>query len=320
MATTLSITALLTFAAGAFSAYMILALPRALQVAKRTRKHVKAKRPVTTEDCPFEYLLNIYGKHHFAGFVRKLDPSLEATNPDKYNMVNEIMDGVHVCLILVDDITDRSPLRRGKPTAHTIFGPDETANRAYLTLTRVLNKTSKTHPQLLPFLLQCLEEIIEGQDLSLVWRRDGLAALSSGQEARERAYRQGAWLKTGALFKLVGQLVVEGHSWDDTMSKVGWYSQLQNDVKNHYSPDYALTKGSLSEDFRNGEFSYPIILALDKQPVVEALGSENETVLKRALEVVGSESVKGRCLREMRDVEREVGEWVVLWGRDERLQ
>ena len=55
-------------------------------------------------DCPYEYLLDIYGRHHFTEFVKKLSPSLKSNHPGKWEMVLEIMDGIHFCLILVDDV------------------------------------------------------------------------------------------------------------------------------------------------------------------------------------------------------------------------
>lgn len=103
-----------------------------------------------------------------------------------------------------------------------------------------------------------------------------------------------------------------------------WYSQLQNDLKNLYSADYALAKGALAEDLRNGEFSYPIILALEQPSqghlVEEALASDGDPrSIDRALEVVRSEEVRGRCLRELKALEGVVGEWVEPWGRREKL-
>lgn len=178
-------------------------------------------RPHVSQDCPYEYLLDIYGRHHFAGFVRKLDAQMETRDPTKWQMILEIMDRIHFCLILVDDITDNSEFRRGKPAAHIMFGSHETANRAYLSLTRIMNKTLREKPQLYPFLLQNLEEILEGQDISLVWRRDGLSRLPRLHEDRVKAYRRSAYLKTGALFRLVGQLVAENYSNDDLMTRVG---------------------------------------------------------------------------------------------------
>ncbi|KAI0600761.1 isoprenoid synthase domain-containing protein [Biscogniauxia sp. FL1348] len=137
-------------------------------------------------------------------------------------MVLEIMDCMHLCLIMVDDITDESDYRKGHPAAHKIYGRSETANRAYLRVSQILNKTAQEFPQLLPWLTQNLAEILEGQDMSLIWRRDSLSSFPVAHDDRLTAYRQMASLKTGALFRLLGQLVLENRSMDDTMSKVGY--------------------------------------------------------------------------------------------------
>ncbi|KAF8538052.1 prenyl transferase [Trichophaea hybrida] len=294
----------------------------------RAKIHQTVYKPVNprltsvSEDCPYEYLLNIYGKYHFAGFVRKLSPSLELSNPKKWHMVLEIMDGIHFCLILVDDITDNSELRKGRPAAHKIFGSSETANRAYLSLTRIMNKTLKEQKQLIPFLLQNLEEVLEGQDMSLVWRRDGIRSLPLRHEDRVTAYRRCASLKTGALFRLVGQLVTEDHSNDELMARVGWYCQLQNDCKNVYSSEYAKLKGTYAEDLWNGEFSYPIILALNHPQgdyVAKALQSGTEEDIMKALAVVQSDAVRNECLGEMKQIGSTVTDFIGIWGRKEKL-
>lgn len=89
-------------------------------------------------------------------------------------------------------------------------------------MTQLLNRTVHEFPRLAPFLMQCLEEILEGQDMSLVWRRDGLASFPVGPKERDAAYRQMASLKTGALFRLLGQLVLENKSMDATMTTVAY--------------------------------------------------------------------------------------------------
>ncbi|MCJ1243268.1 hypothetical protein MMC30_000465 [Trapelia coarctata] len=307
--------ALVFIAISVVSVTLATSLPKPRKISRKSIRSVP-------EDCPYEYILNVYGRHHFAGFVRKLSSSLETDNPKKWQMILEIMDGMHFCLILVDDITDNSNFRKGLPAAHTIFGSSETANRAYFSLTRIMNKTAKEQPQLIPFLLQNLEEVLEGQDISLVWRRDGLQSLPPRHEDRITAYRRSAYLKTGALFRLVGQLVSEDHSNDELMTRVGWYCHLQNDCKNVYSTDYATAKGSLAEDLRNGEFSFPIILALNQPEghlVAEALQSGQERDFAKALAVVQGEAVKGVCLRELREVGSGVKEFVEIWGRKEKL-
>jgi hypothetical protein len=67
-----------------------------------------------------------------------------------------------------------------------------------------------------------LEEILEGQDISLVWRRDGLSCFPVNKYEREDAYRRMASLKTGALFRLLGHLVMEDRSMDETLTQIGY--------------------------------------------------------------------------------------------------
>ncbi|KAB8269732.1 terpenoid synthase [Aspergillus minisclerotigenes] len=269
-------------------------LPPLLPSAKRLLVGKKNPSKITSLECPYSYIRQIYGTHHWAPFVDKLSPNLKTERPAKYHMILEIMDGIHLCLMLVDDISDGSDYRKGRPAAHHIYGPSETANRAYYRVTQLLNRTVHEFPELAPWLLQCLEEILEGQDLSLVWRRDGLSAFPVQPEERVAAYRQMAYLKTGALFRLVGQLVLENQSYDDTLSTVAWYSQLQNDCKNVYSSDYAKAKGAIAEDLRNGELSYPIVVALNApkgQYVVRALEFRSPHNIRQALRVIQSDQI-----------------------------
>jgi geranylgeranyldiphosphate transferase len=59
---------------------------------------------ITSHECPYSYIRQIYGHHHWAPFVERMSPNLHKDNPKKYEIVHEIMDAVHLCLILVDDV------------------------------------------------------------------------------------------------------------------------------------------------------------------------------------------------------------------------
>ncbi|KAK6859489.1 prenyl transferase AtmC [Apiospora arundinis] len=276
--------------------------------------------------CPFEYLLAQYGKHHFAPFVKALSPSLKTEDPATYRLVLDIMDAVHFCSILVDDIADNSQQRKNKPTAHMLFGGPETVNRAYLVLTRVINRTVRQKPQLAAEIMKALEKILEGQDLSLVWRRDGLEdSFPSDDIGRRTEYKRMAQLKTGTLFVLLGRLLNNGEDdLDDKMTRFGWYAQLQNDCKNIYSAEYALNKGVVAEDLRNGELSYPIVeaLILDKEGgiVAKALQSRSPEDIEAALEVLESQPVKTACLKAMQDACVGVELLEAVWGRRESME
>lgn len=59
---------------------------------------------ITGLECPYEYLREVYGRYHWAPFVHKLSPNLRNDDHSKYLMVLEIMDAIHLCLMLVDDV------------------------------------------------------------------------------------------------------------------------------------------------------------------------------------------------------------------------
>ncbi|KHN94002.1 prenyl transferase [Metarhizium album ARSEF 1941] len=295
--------------------------------------------------CPYEYLLGIYGRHHFAPFIKAFRPALKEEDPEKYALILDIMDAVHFCLILVDDICDDSSKRKNQTTAHLIYGSCETANRAYFVLTKMINRAMRERPVLGVELLKALEQMLEGQDLSLVWRRDGLESFGYSEEERVPMYKHMAQLKTGTLFVLLGRLLNDGgDQLDDLFVRFGygqmlpvslvahqangsrggsWYAQLQNDCKNIYSDEYAVNKGGVAEDLRNGELSFPIVIALnDKQTqsrVQEAFRSHNEGDIEKALAGLQAPSVKKKCLEALQDAGQGLDKLVAVWGRQEHM-
>lgn len=193
--------------------------PQQFGYLKKAAPHNGVPRSI---NCPYDYLLNIYGQHHFEPFVQWFKPSLEQDDPQKYSLILDIMDAVHFCLILVDDISDDSSQRKSQPTAHTLYGASETANRAYFVLTQVINRALREHPVLGVELMKALEDILHGQDKSLIWRRDGLSSFPTKSNERIAAYKEMAQLKTGTLFKLLGRLLNDGSTeLDDVLIRFG---------------------------------------------------------------------------------------------------
>lgn len=215
---------------------------------------------------------------------------------------------------------------------------------------------TRDFPDLAPWLIQDLEDILEGQDLSLIWRRDGLAGFPVDAVDRVNEYRRMASLKTGSLFRLLGHMVLENQSMDEALTLVAydftlslppspflspslafvyrpsdtnsgmpmirWCSQLQNDSKNLYSSEYAKLKGSIAEDLRNHELTYPIVLGLDVpegQWVVRALESPSSRNIRNALRVIRGDEVRKMCMEEMKRSGATVKDWLELWGRKEKL-
>jgi hypothetical protein len=71
----------------------------------------------------------------------------------------------------IDDIEDKSILRRGIPVAHSIYGVPSTINAAiYLLLKGLRNLQSLNHPDAIKVCTEQLLEMCYGQGLELCWR------------------------------------------------------------------------------------------------------------------------------------------------------
>ena len=113
-------------------------------------------------ECPYEYILQAYGRNHFSNIIDILDPQLESRDPNLFELILEILDAIHFGAILVDDVADNSLLRKGKLAAHHIYGSSETVNRAYLRILEVMEKCRQQQPLLIPFVMENLTQIHQG--------------------------------------------------------------------------------------------------------------------------------------------------------------
>jgi geranylgeranyl pyrophosphate synthase/predicted secreted hydrolase len=188
---------------------------------------------------------------------------------------------LHNASLIIDDIQDASPLRRGRPAIHHSYGVDvaiSAANTAYfLPLLVVLD-----HPVLTREEKQGISEAYQrqlvrahlGQSLDLFWTRtlspDRLAtwmADSIGPKILQ-AYA----LKTAALVEGMAEAaaLLAGAGQDVRRAvlafarSLGMAFQLIDDVKNFTcAPGWGKQRG---EDLRNGKLTYVILRALEKLP------------------------------------------------------
>ncbi|GKZ24836.1 hypothetical protein AbraIFM66951_005123 [Aspergillus brasiliensis] len=276
--------------------------------------------------CPFERGLSIYGHHHFAKFFNHLNPELETADPRYYELALDLMDALHMGGMLVDDVVDDSEFRKGHQAAHLLFGKNETVNRAYTRIFEALAKVAEHRPAVLRLVMNDIYEIHNGQDISLVWRRDGLPEMDKATALS--TYRQMAYWKTGAIFRAIGHLVFGDESRDEIFTRFAWCCHLQNDCKNIYSSDYVSAKGGYVEDLKNGEYTMPIILALFASPEVsgpvrkalEETDSPNrDQLLKDGSIALQNRQVRDVCLSELEELKGSLAEFASIWGRDEKM-
>lgn len=73
--------------------------------------------------------------------------------------------------LLLDDIGDRSPLRRGRPAAHTVYGVAETINSANLAILEATSQIQSLHSQSSVVFYEQMRQIYIGQSDDLRWTR-----------------------------------------------------------------------------------------------------------------------------------------------------
>lgn len=97
-----------------------------------------------------------------------------------------------------------------------------------------------------------------------------------------------------------------------------------------FSSDVIAAKGALAEDLANGEYTFPILVALYSTPpireAIEGALSGNGELGRRFQERVGKatmmlqkDKVRGYCLTELGELREQNEEFVSLWGRKEEM-
>ncbi|KAK0702763.1 geranylgeranyl pyrophosphate synthase [Lasiosphaeris hirsuta] len=189
---------------------------------------------------------------------------------DALSTISSVIDSLHNSSLMLDDIEDSSPLRRGHPSTHAVFGSAQTINSATYLYVRAVTRIMTLHNSTtaVSIVLEELEHLFIGQSWDLYWtfhstvpsRKDYLAMIGA---------------KTGGLFRMLLRLMAcaspllsvseAGSSWAarlDTLARaVGRFFQIRDDYMNLVSADYTTQKG-FAEDLDEGKFSYPLIVAL----------------------------------------------------------
>ncbi|KAE8369819.1 isoprenoid synthase domain-containing protein [Aspergillus caelatus] len=183
---------------------------------------------------------------------------------DVVNRVKSIAETLHNASLMLDDIEDSSPLRRGQPAAHTIFGQGQTINSANYLLIQAMDQVRQLdNPSCMEVFVEEMRNLFIGQSFDLYWTRQG--ECPSQDEYLEMISQSG-------LFRLLARLMTEKASshhnstitLDSLVSLLGQYFQIRDDYKN-LTEDYTTQKG-FCEDLDEGKYSFPLVHALTTQP------------------------------------------------------
>ncbi|KIK55691.1 hypothetical protein GYMLUDRAFT_248501 [Collybiopsis luxurians FD-317 M1] len=219
--------------------------------------------PMCTQiiEAPYQYISSLPSKGIRDKFIDALSYWFKVP-PDVVEQIKAITNRSHQASLLLDDFQDSSPLRRGNPAAHTIFGAPQTINSAgYCVVKAIAEIITLGNVQIV---IDKVLNIYKGQALDLHWTFNGTCPTPA-------EYLQMIDCKTGAQFELIAQLMLANATisseanFSPLATSLGRYFQIADDYKNLVSADYTKQKG-FCEDLDEGKYSLPLIHLLRSQP------------------------------------------------------
>ncbi|ODQ77068.1 hypothetical protein BABINDRAFT_163802 [Babjeviella inositovora NRRL Y-12698] len=240
---------------------------------------------------PFTYLSEIKGKKLRNMLIEAFNNVIHVSNdtpddlPTKLEVIMDVVDILHTASLLIDDIEDYTDIRRGKPSAHTVYGIPLTINSGNFMYFRAVDLVRRfLTPESIEIIVKELENFHLGQGMELYWR-DTFTCPTEIQ------YFRMALNKTSGLFRLAVRLML--HNVIDTEKLIaeqlerqtklerfvvplanllGVIYQVRDDYVNLKSLTYASeSKGQLGEDITEGKFSFPMIHCLQTLHAIDPI-------------------------------------------------
>ena len=209
--------------------------------------------------APNSYIQSLPSKNFRSQIIDAVDVWLRLPS-QALNIIEQVIGTLHNSSLILDDIQDESPLRRGSTSTHLVFGNAQAINSA----TYMFVRTSKQihgaqNLNLMTIFLEEVENLFIGQSWDLKWKFT-MQCPTVGE------YLAMIDLKTGAMFKMVLRLM-QTATKEDLGSSVNFYPlaellgrwyQIRDDYMNLNGAQYTQEKG-FCEDLDEGKFSYPIV-------------------------------------------------------------
>jgi geranylgeranyl pyrophosphate synthase len=207
---------------------------------------------------------------------------------------------------MIDDIEDASELRRGKPCTYKIYGLDIAINAGnamyYLPLLPLVENGEKLPSEKLRRIYEIyvleMVNLTLGQAMDIAWHR----GLANADKLDEKDYLQMCAYKTGTLARMAAQMAaVLADANDVLVEKLGAFAesvgiafQIQDDVLDLTSREFAGKKGGYGKDITEGKRSLIVIHTLkvasaeDKKKLIEILNmhTSDRKLIDRAIGIM----------------------------------
>jgi len=212
---------------------------------------------------------------------------------------------IHTASLLHDDVVDEAPTRRGRPSAHTIFGNAVSVLTGdYMYATALYLYSLYGTPKMIEVVSQAVRQMAEGQVLELK---------KVGELIDEKTYFDIIDGKTAVLFAAacaVGALASPSlrENYTDFWKfglHLGRAFQLIDDALDYEGSEEQLGKPA-GQDLLEGKTTYPLLAVLDKldpqrvkKVLLETSQDEIEDTVNLVRELGGVEKTKERAREEL---------------------
>ena len=219
--------------------------------------------------APCNYIESLPSKRFRISLIEALNVWLQV--PEKeLKAIKKVVEMLHNASLMLDDIEDNSPLRRGKTATRLIFGSAQAINSStFLYLSAVQAIQAMQNQAMMNVLLEELQNLYVGQSWDLYWKFHLRCPTKSKYFAMVDK-------KTGAMFSMIVRLLKTAsplcstYDFDSLTQMVGRFFQVRDDYMNLQGKEYSEQKG-FCEDLDEGKFSFPIVYLLEESPRYENL-------------------------------------------------
>ncbi|KAF3919416.1 hypothetical protein ABW21_db0207955 [Orbilia brochopaga] len=128
-----------------------------------------AKYPKLADEIPLaasRYTQSFSGKKIRKAMIQALDVWYQVPE-ERIAIISEIINCLHSSSLIIDDIEDGTPVRRGSPAAHMVFGIPQAINSANYLLVQAFEHATKLSLAAMSAVLEELRELHVGQGCDL---------------------------------------------------------------------------------------------------------------------------------------------------------